>query len=80
MIPPFVTCEFHRGREKETAIVGPPSSCKDLNQLGHTLNGIYLVKTNRPASTNSTITNAVFCYFQPEVSGAQKPSPPCKQN
>ncbi len=64
-----------RGRgEEEKPIIGPPTSCKDLNQLGHTLNGIYLIKTNRSKSaTKSKIINAVFCDFQPN-SGAQKPS------
>jgi len=49
--------------------VGPPSSCKDLNELGHTLNGIYMVSKR---SNNNTIQDrseillvrAVFCDFQ----------------
>ena len=64
---------FNRGREKETPIVGPPSGCKDLNQLGHTLKGIYLVKTK------SKSISAVFCDFQPD-SVAQKPPPPSNPN
>ena len=57
-------------REKEIRpIVGPPSSCKDLNELGHTLNGIYMVSKR---SSNSTIQDrseilpvrAVFCDFR----------------
>ena len=27
----------------EKVITGPPTSCKELNLLGHTLNGMYLV-------------------------------------
>ena len=50
-------------------MIGPPSSCKDLNELGHTVNGIYMVGKS---SSNSNILNrsdilpvrAVFCDFQ----------------
>ncbi len=75
LIDPHIS--YIRGREKVTPIVGPPSSCKDLNQLGHTLNGIYLIKTNSTGSANSKVINAIFCDFQPD-SVAQKSSPPCK--
>ena len=37
-----------------------PSNCDDLSKLGHTLNGIYLVK-----GENSPKVDMVFCNFQP---------------
>jgi len=39
---------------------GPPTSCYHLSNLGHTLNGIYLVKKK-----DYFKMEAVFCNFQP---------------
>ena len=51
---------FIRGRKmKDEPIIGLPSSCDDLNKMGHTLNAIYMVK----GSEGSKI-KAVFCNFQ----------------
>lgn len=38
-----------------------PSSCRDLNLLGHTLNGIYFTQLEM----NSNKLAAVFCDFRP---------------
>jgi len=45
-----------------TKVKGLPSSCKDLQLLGHKLNGLYLIKTSRP--NQKTKIEAVFCNFQ----------------
>ncbi len=48
-------------------MVGPPSSCKDLNEMGHTLNGIYVVAKNRSSILDRSDIlplRAVFCDFQ----------------
>jgi len=39
-----------------------PANCDDLQQLGHKLNGLYLVKTSRPKQPKKIET--VFCNFQ----------------
>lgn len=40
-----------------------PSSCRELNNLGHTLSGFYLVKDDNEINfTNKTRT--VFCDFE----------------
>lgn len=41
-----------------TAIAGPPTSCQELNLLGHTLNGMYLVNG---AGKNSNKVLTVYC-------------------
>lgn len=59
----------HRKKEgKPIIIVGPPSNCNDLNELGHTLNGIYLVssKGSNDIKLNHSklmTANAIFCNF-----------------
>ena len=39
-----------------------PTSCKDLQKLGHKLNGFYLIKTARP--NQGAKIETVFCDFQ----------------
>jgi len=39
-----------------------PTSCKDLEQLGHKLNGLHLIKTTSP--DRGTKIETVFCDFQ----------------
>jgi len=48
-------------------VKGVPSSCKDLQLLGHKLNGLYLIKTSQTNQTNKIET--VFCYFQSPING-----------
>ena len=57
----FIIEIFISGRKMkdEPLIIGLPSSCDDLNKMGHTLNAIYMVK----GSEGSKI-KAVFCNFQ----------------
>jgi len=43
-------------------VKGAPSSCKDLQILGHKLNGLYLIKTSQP--NQATKIETVFCDFQ----------------
>ena len=38
-----------------------PTSCKDLHELGHKLNGLHLIKTTNPS--NETKIETVFCDF-----------------
>jgi len=56
--------------EEEKPIFGLPSSCGDLNKMGHTLNAIYMIK----GSNGSKIT-AVFCNFQTSESRQHSLSP-----
>jgi len=53
----FIT--VYRDDDKKL-INNPPSSCKDINTIGHTLNGIYLVKDLNKASK----IKALYCDFQ----------------
>jgi len=39
-----------------------PSNCRDLNNLGHTLSGFFLVNKNKPA-TNTVKLHAIYCDF-----------------
>jgi len=63
---------YHRdhpdiGREKGK-IPEMPTSCKDLQLLGHQLNGFYLVKKAQPGSNSNKGKNnkieTVYCNFQ----------------
>ena len=63
---------YHRdhpdiGREKGK-ILEMPTSCKDLQLLGHQLNGFYLVKKSQPSSNSNKGKNnkieTVYCNFQ----------------
>ncbi len=54
-----------------------PSNCNDLNNMGHTLNGIYLVKdakTRVNGNVKSDMLNAVFCNFQQPSSTTESSS------
>lgn len=42
--------------EENNDINGPPTSCEDLKQFGHTLNSYYLVKNNNKIQT-------IYCDF-----------------
>jgi len=66
---------FRRGREEEKPFIGPPSNCNDLNKIGHTLNGLFLVKEN--STTNSKIS-VIFCDFQALMEGKRPSSSPSK--
>jgi len=46
-----------------SAIKGMPTSCKDLQQLGHSFNGFYLVRKSKPNSSGAKI-ETVYCDFQ----------------
>jgi len=59
-----VTNEMLQGPIK---VKGVPSSCKDLQLLGHKLNGFYLVKTSQPHKTTKIET--VFCNFTAALNG-----------
>ena len=46
-------------------VKGIPSSCKDLQLLGHELNGLYSIKRFQPANNQGTNKiETVFCDFQ----------------
>ena len=48
---------------KKAAKIGMPTSCKDLQLLGHRLNGFYSVKTSHLEQGTSMI-ETVYCNFQ----------------
>lgn len=51
---------------------GPATSCIELGMLGHTLNGYYIVKSNREQSISNKI-QMVYCRFKtPEGSNQSK--------
>ena len=44
---------------------GPPTNCKELGRIGYTLNGYYLVRSNKNQSPKSEgEIEIVFCRFQ----------------
>ena len=45
-----------------------PSDCQDLNNLGYTLNGLFLVKNKQAANSNRL--EVVSCDFQADVSSS----------
>jgi len=40
---------------------GPPTSCDDLNKLGYTLNGYYLIKGKE--KSNASQIQVTYCRF-----------------
>ena len=51
------------GRENAVAqFFGPPANCSEVEMLGYTLNGYYLVKSNDP--TNKNKITIVYCAFR----------------
>ena len=55
-----------RGSDEEDPEVynRPSTSCKELNTVGHTVNGIYLIRKNNIST--SKIIDVVFCNFKPK--------------
>ena len=43
----------------------PPTSCEDLNKIGYTLNGYYLIKGNNEKQKldNANRIQVVYCQF-----------------
>jgi len=57
------TPTVHNEKVQEPGKVkGIPTSCGDLQLLGHTLNGVFLIKTSLP--DQGMKLEAVFCDFQ----------------
>jgi len=52
---------------KVKQLVGIPTSCKDLQQHGHSLNGLYLIKKSLPNNQGTKIQSA-YCDFQTPTS------------
>ena len=57
----------------------PPTNCSELQQLGYTLNGYYLVKgqASNSLSTNIIENNkigVVYCQFKQQAPKLTKPS------
>ena len=48
--------------------MGMPTSCKDLQLLGHKLNGFYSVKTSQP-NVKGTKMETIYCDFQSDANG-----------
>ncbi len=47
-----------------------PYNCQDLNDLGHTVNGFYLVKNDKLATISSENFQTKFCDFKNSPSSA----------
>lgn len=52
---------------KIAKVTGIPTSCNDLQQRGHSLNGLYLIKKNDP-NIKGTKIQTVYCNFQSSTS------------
>jgi len=50
-------------KKDPSKVKGIPTSCKDLQLLGHELNGLYSIKTTQPDNQGEKI-ETVFCDFQ----------------
>jgi len=50
-------------KKDPSKVKGIPTSCKDLQLLGHELNGLYSIKTTQPDKQGAKI-ETVFCDFQ----------------
>jgi len=50
-------------KKDPSKVKGIPTSCKDLQLLGHKLNGLYSIKTTQPDNQRAKI-ETVFCDFQ----------------
>lgn len=61
-----------RGKKGEDDLHKMPSSCSDLNLIGHTLNGFYLVQESNKGVNKSGANKmqTVYCDFQPPVSSS----------
>ena len=49
--------------DPSTKATGIPTSCQDLKQLGHSLNGLYLIKQSLPNNRRMKV-QTVYCDFQ----------------
>jgi len=52
--------------ENMMGFYGPPTNCKELGRIGYTLNGYYLVRSdkNQPKAKSEGEMEVVFCRFQ----------------
>jgi len=50
-------------KDPSIKVKGIPTSCKDIQLLGHELNGLYSIKTTKPDNQGAKI-QTVFCNFQ----------------
>ena len=50
----------------------PPKSCHDLNRLGYTLNGFYLVKDKVADDSNMKSIDIVDCAYRTRLSVENK--------
>ena len=50
--------------DPNSQLKGVPTSCKDLRQLGHSFNGLYLVSKSQPDDDQGVKIETVFCDFQ----------------
>jgi len=53
--------ETEEGANKSNIFFGPPTSCEELNNLGYTLNGYYLIKGK--GKLNANRIQVVYCQF-----------------
>ena len=44
----------------------PPTNCRDLSHIGHTLNGFYSVQLNPLGEQNFGKIGMIYCNFKPE--------------
>ena len=82
----FKITQYSKKKKNETEefsipkiFYGPPTNCSELQQLGYTLNGYYLVKgqASNSLSTNIIENNkigVVYCQFKQHAPKVTKPS------
>lgn len=71
LVPP---CRPIQNESKEIVL---PSNCEELNGLGHTVNGIYLLKSESSSKKNTSFKQnsrieAVYCDFNPSYTKSSK--------
>ena len=54
--------KINKDEEETKRFYGPPTSCDELNKLGYTLNGYYLIKGKETLNANRI--QVVYCQFQ----------------
>lgn len=54
--------EDEEGKIQPERFYGPPTSCNDLQKLGYTLNGYYLIK--QTDESNHSAIQVVYCTFR----------------
>ena len=57
-----ILCIVHSPVQEDARRKRPPANCEELNFLGQTVNGLYLVKKKKE---QETLIEVVYCDFDP---------------